>query len=139
MGDDLIQVILLIIFGVVALLGRVLGRKKPQREPDDVVLEEEVTLPPWGNLPMEEEEPFPYTVEPETPSVQPPPSFTMPAPKETPVEPELKPAPARESRADSSPPQAPTIAGIPLSPQTFRQGIILAEILGRPKSLRRPR
>jgi hypothetical protein len=32
-----------------------------------------------------------------------------------------------------------TIAGAAITPQTFRQGIILTEILGRPKFLRHPR
>jgi hypothetical protein len=136
--DEFIQVIAFIVFGIVALLGRLLSRK----EPSVVLEEEEVTLPPWGNLPMKEEAPAPQTVEPETMPIQPPalhPYSAHLVNKETPVKPELKPVPAPKSHTDSPPPKSPEIAGIPLSPQTFRQGIILAEILGRPKSLRRPR
>ena len=49
------------------------------------------------------------------------------------------PDPVEEETPAQPPPVTATIAGIPLTPQTFRQGIILAEILRPPKSLREPR
>ena len=131
--DEWIQLVLFIVFGAIALLGRLFGRRGQKAEPDVVLEDEEVVLPPWGNVPMEDESPFPEAIEPETLPVQPTPTPTVQAPRETSRQ------PTPESRTDSSPPQVPTIAGIPLSPQTFRQGIILAEILGSAKSLRRPR
>ncbi len=131
--EEWIQLILFLIFGTVALLSRVLSRRGSKEEPDALPEEEEVTLPPWGNVPMEEEEfPLPEFVEEEaTPAVPSEPSpVAEVATERPPVE--------EESQAQSSPP-IPTIAGIPLTPQTFRQGIILAEILRPPKSLREPR
>ncbi|MCZ6676494.1 MAG: hypothetical protein O7E52_04510 [Candidatus Poribacteria bacterium] len=141
--DELTQVILFIVFGLVALFGRFFRRKKSRTAPDILQEKDEVILPPWGNAPieMDEEIPPPQSIEPEMPTI--PPSS---APTVESVTPQLSPAEAqasqgidREERAGMSPAAVPTIAGIPLGPQTFRQGIILAEILGRPKSLRRRR
>ena len=122
--EEWIQLVLFLIFGTVALLSRVLSRRGSKEEPDVLPEEEEVTLPPWGNVPMEEEEfPLPEFVEEETPTAAP----------------DSKPDPVEEETPAQTPPVRPTIAGIPLSPETFRQGIILAEILRPPKSLREPR
>ena len=128
--EEWIQLILFLIFGTIALVSRMLSRRGSKEEPDALPEEEEVTLPPWGNVPMEEEEfPLPEFVEEEaTPAASPePPPVAEVATERPPVEAEAQ-----------SPPPIPTIAGIPLTPQTFRQGIILAEILRPPKSLRRP-
>ena len=121
--EEWIQLIVIIILGVGALFTRVLSRRGSKEEPDVVLEEGEVTLPPWGNLPMEEEAPAARPVPP-------------PAPQVT-----SKPDLAKEETQVQSPvdPMIPTILGIPISPQTFRQGIILAEILRPPKSLREPR
>ena len=129
--EEWIQLILFLIFGTIALVSRMLSRRGSKEEPDVLPEEEEVTLPPWGNVPMEEEEfPLPEFVEEEaTPAAPPePPPVAEVATERPPVEEEAQP-----------PPPTPTIAGIPLTPQTFRQGIILAEILRPPKSLREPR
>ena len=126
--EEWIQLILFIIFGAVALFSRMLSRRGSKEEPDVLPEEEEITLPPWGNLPMEEEEfPEPEFVEEEI--TEPSPAAQI-ASKPPPVEEETQPQPL---------PAIPTIAGIPLSPETFRQGIILAEILRPPKSIREPR
>ncbi len=129
--EEWINLIIFIIFGAVALFSRMLSRRGSKEEPD--VVPEEITLPPWGNLPMEEEAPPPEFIEEEALAAPPEPTPTIqvasipdPVEEETPA----------QSPADRT---MPTIAGIPLSPQTFRQGIILAEILRRPKSLREPR
>ena len=49
--DDLVQLIPFIIIAL-TLLGRVFRRKKPRESEQEAVLEDEqeVTLPPWGNL-----------------------------------------------------------------------------------------
>ena len=130
--EEWIQLILFIIFGAVALISRVLSRRGSKEEPDVLPEEEEITLPPWGNVPMEEEEfPHPEFVEEETPIASPEPAAAPQVASQSPPVEEETPAQPR--------PVIPTIAGIPLSPQTFRQGIILAEILRPPKSLRDPR
>ena len=132
--EEWIQLILFIIFGAIALFARLLSRRGSRAEPDIAQEEDEITLPPWGNLPMEEEEfPRPDFIEEEAPAAPPEPS---PA-----VQVASQPDPVEEQTPAQSPaaPTVPTILGIPLSPQTFRQGIILAEILRPPKSLREPR
>ena len=130
--EEWIQLILFLIFGAVALISRILSRRGSKEEPDVLPEEEEITLPPWGNAPMEDGEfPLPEFVEEEAPTAPPEPSPAAPVASEPPpVEQETPAQPA---------PSMPTIAGIPLTPQTFRQGIILAEILRTPKSLREPR
>ena len=133
--DDLIQLVIFVIFGAVALFSRILSRRRSQEEPDSAREEEEITLPPWGNVPMEEDTPLPDFIEvdeTQAPTV-PPPEIQVASPPE-PVRAEPPPPPV-----SGSPPATPTIAGIPLSPETFRQGVILAEILRPPKSLRDPR
>ena len=128
--EEWIQLVLFIIFGAVALISRMLSRRGSKEEPDTLPEEEEITLPPWGNVPMEEEEfPGPEFVEEDTPTAPPEPA---------PIQVASEPPPVEEETQGQQPPAIPTIAGIPLTPQTFRQGIILAEILRPPKSLRRP-
>ena len=127
--EEWINLILFVIFGAVALFSRMLSRRGSKEEPDVLPEEEEITLPPWGNVPMEEEEWPPEFAEEEGPtaSTESPPAVPGVA----------TPDPVEEQTPTPSP--TPTIAGIPLSPQTFREGIILAEILRPPKSLRDPR
>ena len=129
--DEWINLIVFIIFGVIALISRVLSRRGSKAEPDVVPEDEEITLPPWGNLPMEEDAPLPEFIEEEAPTAPPEPT---PA-----VQVASMPDPVEEEEPAQPSPTVPTVAGIPLSPQTFRQGIILAEILRPPKSLREPR
>jgi hypothetical protein len=150
MDRDLVQLIFFIIIGLFSLISVLRRRQRQQSEPE-VVLEEEdeISLPPWANLPPMEgevqpplrvESEMPPTMEPESPPVVPTGELTIQMPSHREVLPdELERRPEREDRFDTRAPEVGTIAGIPLSPQTFRQGIILSEILGRPKSLRRPR
>ena len=128
--EEWINLILFIVFGGIALLTRMLSRRGSKEEPDVGSEEGEITLPPWGNLPMEEEEPLPEFIEEEAPA----PSEPTPA-----IQVASTPEPVEEETQAQPSPVIRTIAGIPLSPDTFRQGIILAEILRRPKSLREPR
>ena len=129
--EEWIQLILFLIFGTIALVSRMLSRRGSKEEPDALPEEEEITLPPWGNVPMEEEEfPVPEFVEEETPVDPPEPEPAIQAASEPP--------PVEQETQTQSPPAIPTIAGIPLTPETFRQGIILAEILRPPRTLRRP-
>ncbi len=132
--DEWIQLIVFIIFGAIALITRMLNRRGSKEEPDTISEEDEVTLPPWGNVPMDEEA-LPDFIEVDEPqaSAAPPPEVQV-APQPEPARTETMPPPY-----SASPPVTPTVAGIPLSPETFRQGIILAEILRPPKSIREPR
>ena len=147
MDTDLLKLIFFIVIALFSLISALRRRQRRQSEPE-VVLEEEdeISLPPWANLPPMEGEALPVesemrpTMEPESPPVVPTGELTIQIPSHRevlPDEPERR--PEREDRFDTRAPEVGTIAGIPLSPQTFRQGIILSEILGRPKSLRRPR
>ena len=151
--DELIQLIPFIIIAL-TLLGRVFLRKKPRESEPEVVLEDEreVTLPPWGNIATTDDNtggPLPDFLELDERSPSPKPSPSVTAAKETrpppdttaskPIErPTLNQA---EERKEAAPVRTArrTIAGISLTSQTFRQGIILREILGPPKSLRRRR
>lgn len=128
--EEWVQLVLFLIFGTIALVSRMLSRRGSKEEPDVLPEEEEITLPPWGNVPMEDEEfPRPEFVEEEVPAVAPEPTSAVQVASEPPsVEEDTQAQPA-----------IPTVAGIPLTPQTFRQGIILAEILRPPKSFREPR
>ena len=134
--EEWIQLVLFIIFGAVALLARLFSRRNSRAEPDIAQEEEEITLPPWGNLPMEEEDfPRPDFIEQEVPAPPPQPSPNI----QVASKPQAAKAKVETPAQPSAGPTVPTILGIPLSPQTFRQGIILAEILRPPKSLREPR
>ena len=136
--EELIQVIPIVILIVITLLGAMRRQNRQQPDPDGELEEEDgVFLPPWGSLePMEEEvQPAPPVMQSEVPP---------PTPQDTPVQrevsaddSEIHPSEA-DSASDARVPLVDTIAGISLSSQTVRQGIILSEILGRPKSLRRP-
>ena len=136
--EELIQFIPVIIFVVIALISA-MRRQNRQRSEPDVVLEEEdeVFLPPWGNLePLEEEiQPVPPVASEEPPQTPP---ETPSRHEVSPDNSEMQPSGTGGSN-DEQLPQVDTIAGISLSSQTVRQGIILSEILGRPKSLRSPR
>ena len=136
--EELIQFIPIVILILITLLGAMRRQNRQQSEPE-VVLEEEngVFLPPWGNLEYSEEEIQPAPpVKPEEPPHTPP--ETSAHHEVSTDDSEIHPSKAH-STTGAQLPQVDTIAGISLSPQTVRQGIILSEILGRPKSLRSPR
>ena len=150
--EDWIQIIPIVVIVLLALLNFVRKTMRKQQEPQvSLEDEQEVALPPWGNLlptdnpasqlGMEEELPS-RPAEPETAST----SQSVESASEAPSQGEM-PRPSVAADAASRPNSAAmgpqrdttlvaTIAGIPLSPQTYRQGIILYEILGAPKSRR---
>ena len=136
--EELIQYIPVVIFILIALVSAVRKQNRQRSDPDAALEEEEdgVFLPPWGNFdPLEEEiQPAPHVQTEEPP---PPPQETPAHDEVSADDTEIHPSEV-ESAAGAQMPQVDTIAGISLSSQTVRQGIILSEILGRPKSLRRP-
>ena len=151
--DELIQLIPFIIIAL-TLLSRVFRRKKPRESEPEVVLEDEqeVKLPPWGTIETTDDsvtEPIPDFLQLEEPSPSPKPAPPLKVAEETqspPDPPATKPierpvlnqtVQLKEATPSQSVPH--TIAGISLTSQTFRQGIILREILGPPKSLQRHR
>lgn len=143
MGFDLEALIPLILL----LLAFVFGgsrRRKTQQRPQENTPEVEAqpdsdtVFPPFmenfEGFPPEEEELAQETVE----------SNDAPVPmtaEEVVTEPERKPTEPPPVPVDSPTPlptkPLPATSLIDLSPETFRQGIILSEILGRPKGLRR--
>ncbi len=151
--DELIQLIPFIIIAL-TLLGRVFRRKKPRESEPEVVLEDEqeVKLPPWGTIETADDsvtEPLPDFLQlEEPPSPKPAPPLkvaeeTQPPPDDPPatkpVERHALSQTVERKEATQSQTAPHTIAGISLTSQTFRQGIILREILGPPKSLQRRR
>ena len=149
--DELIQLIPFIIIAL-TLLARVFRRKKPREPEPEVEGEQEVKLPAWGNMaamddltgdPMpdflqpDEQSPPRDTAPPPTPAEEPRPASEVTATK--PINRPNSNQAARREEAETPRTATRTIAGISLTPQTFRQGIILREILGPPKSLERRR
>lgn len=140
---DFEQLIPLIVI-VLGLIFSVFRRKKQAEQATettdevDVNPQEEFGIPPFIEFedPTEEqmvleEESAPVMVEETEPIVE-----TPSEPKETeppPIPPDLR------GRRPTGTRQLPTTSLIDVSPETFRQGIILSEILGKPKTLRRRR
>ncbi len=137
--NEIFQIIFPIIIVLVVLLSAMRRQNRKRREPEVVFDEEEngVFLPPWGNAgPTEEEGYTSPLVMSEEPAHAPPdtPSHHKVSADDSEIHPN-----DTDSSGGAQSPQVDTIAGISLSTQTVRQGIILSEILGRPKSFRRPR
>lgn len=140
---DFEQLIPLIVI-VLGLIFSVFRRKKQSEQATetanqaDVNPEEEFGIPPFLEFedPTEEqmvfeEESVPVMVEESETVVE-----TPQEPKETeppPIPPEVR------GRTPTGIRRFPTTSLIDVSPETFRQGIILSEILGKPKTVRRRR
>ena len=138
--DQLIPLIVIVLGLIFSLFRR---KKEPEQTTDnaneaDVNPQEEFGIPPFLEFedPTEEqmvfeEESVPVMAEQSEPVVE-----TPPEPMETeppPIPPEVR------GRRPVGTRQFPTTSLIDISPETFRQGIILSEILGKPKTLRRRR
>lgn len=138
--DQLIPLIVIVLGLIFSLFRR---KKQPEQSVEtgnevDVQQEEEMGIPPFIHIedPTEEqmvleEESVPVMVEQSEPVPE-----TSPEPKETeppPIPPDLR------GRSPIGTRQFPTKSLIDVTPETFRQGIILSEILGKPKTLRRRR
>lgn len=153
MEFDLQTLIPLIVFLLIMIFGGMRRRKTDQRPAEnnqsptenmaevDTAPESEVVFPPF----MENFEGFPAepemvqetveNTEADIPMVaEQSEPVQEPAPERTPVEP--PPVPVDSPTSLPTKP-VPVTSLIDPSPETFRQGIILAEILGKPKTLRR--
>ena len=148
--QTLIPIILAILFLVFSGARRRKPAQQERRPPENTTQVEaqpdsqEAVFPPFtGNFegfPSDETEMAQETVESEEvdlPTVAEPETVQDPAPEKKPVEPPPVPVDSRTPLPTKPMPGTSLIGD--LSPETFRQGIILAEILGRPKTLRNPR
>ena len=138
--ENILQLLLpLIVVILTFVLGNRRKKAEQQRTPDaerqmDVPQDSEVALPPFmENFPFERESIPDFLefeeAEPE-PEPEPEPVVEEPVQEPPPTPPEPR-TPVRTGTRD-----VPTTVLPNLSPQTFRQGIILSEILGRPKARR---
>lgn len=131
----LITLIIVILTFVLGNSRRKTGQRRQERQSDvDASSDSEIVLPPFmANFPFETEEAqgvmeteqgdVPLVVEQPEPEPAKEPAAVPPP---TPV----------DSRTPFPTRPAPATSLLNFSPQTFRQGIILAEILGRPKARR---
>lgn len=134
------QVIAFIIFGVIMLVGRYAKKKKLADQDKNPQDEGGMKLPSWleglveGN---EVQKPAPPQQEQ---ALMVPPQVEQEETKQPkhPVVPSKQPKPEEPSSVPASPPpKERKIAGLPLSPKTFRQAIILSEILKPAKSVQK--
>jgi len=158
MPFDLEALIPLIVFLLIMIFGGMRRRKTPQQPAEnnqspaenmsesDTAQESEVVFPPFmenfEGFPTDEAELAQETVEsgeadmPMVTEQSEPEPVQEPVPESTPVEP--PPIPVDSTTPLPTKP-VPVTSLIDPSPETFRQGIILAEILGKPKTLRNRR
>ncbi len=142
--DELIQPIIALIIVIATLfLGNVRRKKPEQRKTQDEShttdhASSETALPPFmENFPFDTETmpDFLGTEEAQTEEQMEAP-IAAETPKEPPAEPSPVPVDSSRPTRRPAPKPIPAISIGDFSSQTFRQGIILAEILGPPKSRR---
>ena len=140
--ENILQLLLpLIVVILTVVLGNRRKKAEQQRTPEaerhtDVAQDSEEALPPFmENFPFEREN-FPDFLEFEEsePEPEPEPVVEEPAPPPVQEPPPTPPEPRTPVRPGSR--SVPMTVLPDLSPQTFRQGIILSEILGPPKARR---
>ena len=135
--EEFFQVIAFIIFGVFILVSRYKKKKKladQDRNPQD---EGGMKLPSWLTELVEGDE-IKKPTPPQQEHAQTTPPQMEQGEREQPVVPSKPPKPEEPSSAlMSPPPKERKIAGLPLSPKTFRQAIILSEILKPPRSVQK--
>ena len=136
--DEFFQVIAFIVFGVFVLVRRFAKKKKLADQDQDSQDGSGMKLPSWLEELVEGDEiqkPIPTQQEQVQTS---PPEMEQ---RET-EQPAISP---KQPKPEEEPASAPTsassterkVADLPLSPQTFRQAIILSEILKPPKSIQK--
>ena len=140
--ENILQLLLpLIVVILTFVLGNRRRKTEQQRTPEaerqtDVPQDNEVALPPFmENFPFERDN-FPdfLALEEAEPEPEPEPVVEEPVQPPAPEPPPTPPEPRTPVRTGT---RAVPMTVLPdLSPQTFRQGIILSEILGRPKARR---
>ena len=151
--EDLLQLIPLLLIALFTLL-RSARRKTQQQAKTEIDFEDgqAATLPPWEDFPTtqatsDESLPDFLTTDAGSEAQDSVPHRTLlkddkqPVSESAPSETARQEIPLSDRENDDSSHTTTgldTIAGVPITPQGFRQGIILSEILGSPKSLRSP-
>ena len=137
--EEIFQVIAFIVFGVFVLARRFAKKKKLADQDQESQDGDGMKLPSWLEKLVEGDE-IQKPVLPQQEQAQTPPPEMEQIEVEQPTASSKQPEPEKEP-ASSVPTSTPSterkVAGLPLSPKTFRQAIILSEILKPPKSVQK--
>ena len=137
--EEIFQVIAFIVFGIFVLARRFAKKKKLADQDQESQDGDGMKLPSWLEKLVEGDE-IQKPVLPQQEQAQMPPPEMEQIEVEQPTASSKQPEPEKEP-ASSVPTSTPSterkVAGLPLSPKTFRQAIILSEILKPPKSVQK--
>ena len=137
--EEIFQVIAFIVFGVFVLARRFAKKKKLADQDQESQDEGGTKLPSWLEKLVEGDE-IQKPVLPQQEQAQTPPPEMERRETEQPTVSSNQPEPEKEPASlvpTSTPSTERKVAGLPLSPKTFRQAIILSEILKPPKSVQK--
>ena len=136
---EIFQVIAFIVFGVFVLARRFAKKKKLADQDQESQDGGGMKLPSWLEKLVEGDEIQKPVLPQQEQALTPPPEMEQ-REVEQPIVSANQPEPEKEP-ASSVPTSTPSterkVAGLPLSPKTFRQAIILSEILKPPKSVQK--
>ena len=137
--EEIFQVIAFIVFGVFVLARRFAKKKKLADQDQESQDGGGTKLPSWLEKLVEGDE-IQKPVLPQQEQAQTPPPEMEQRKTEQPTVSSNQPEPEKEPASlvpTSTPSTERKVAGLPLSPKTFRQAIILSEILKPPKSVQK--
>ena len=137
--EEIFQVIAFIVFGVFVLARRFAKKKKLADQDQESQDGGGMKLPSWLEKLVEGDE-IQKPVLPQQEQAQTPPSEMEQRETGQPTVSSNQPEPEKEPASlvpTSTPSTERKVAGLPLSPKTFRQAIILSEILKPPKSVQK--
>jgi len=136
---EIFQVIAFIVFGVFVLARRFAKKKKLADQDQESQDGDGMKLPSWLEKLVEGDE-IQKPVLPQQEQAQTPPPEMEQRETDQPTVSSNQPEPEKEPASlvpTSTPSTERKVAGLPLSPKTFRQAIILSEILKPPKSVQK--
>jgi len=137
--EEIFQVIAFIVFGVFVLARRFAKKKKLADQDQESQDGGGTKLPSWLEKLVEGDE-IQKPVLPQQEQAQTPPPEMEQRETDQPTVSSNQPEPEKEPASlvpTSTPSTERKVAGLPLSPKTFRQAIILSEILKPPKSVQK--
>ena len=137
--EEIFQVIAFIVFGVFVLARRFAKKKKLADQDQESQDGGGMKLPSWLEKLVEGDE-IQKPVLPQQEQAQTPPPEMEQRETDQPTVSSNQPEPEKEPASlvpTSTPSTERKVAGLPLSPKTFRQAIILSEILKPPKSVQK--
>ena len=137
--EEIFQVIAFIVFGIFVLARRFVKKKKLADQDQESQDGGGMKLPSWLEELVEGDE-IQNPVLPQQEQAQTPPPEMEQTGVEQPTVSSNQPEPEKEPASlvpTSTPSTERKVAGLPLSPKTFRQAIILSEILKPPKSVQK--